>query len=217
MTKKIIVLGGNGYAGSHIVREAAARGHEVVSLGRSQPTEPVADVHHELGSAADVATLERLVADADVVVGALSPFQPDTAAQFVSIYRAALAPIAKAGGRLVIIGGFSGLRPTEGAPRFIESGDVPPEYLEGVRITHSALELLQAEAPQELDWLYVSPAAQFGAFAPGERRGVYRKSGDVALFDAEGTSAIGGADFALAVLDEIESPTVRRAQIHFAY
>ncbi|ATE62466.1 NAD(P)-dependent oxidoreductase [Thauera sinica] len=214
---KIIVIGGNGYAGSHIVREAAARGHEVVSLGRSQPAEPVPGVRHETGSAADLETLERVIAGADVVVGALSPFQPGLAAQFIPIYRAALAPIARAGARFVVIGGFSGLRPAPGAPRFIDSGDVPPEFLDGARATHDAFDLLQAEAPQALDWLFVSPGAQFGAFAPGERRGIYRKSGDVALFDAEGKSAIGGADFALAVVDEIESPTLRRGQIHFAY
>jgi putative NADH-flavin reductase len=39
----------------------------------------------------------------------------------------------------------------------------------------------------------------------------------VAIFDAEGTSAIGGADFAAAVVDEIEKPTLQRGQISFAY
>lgn len=214
---KIIVIGGNGYAGSNIVREAAARGHEVVSLSRSQPAAPVANVRYETGSAADLATLERVIAGADVVVGALSPFQAGVAEQFIPIYRAALAPIAKAGARFVVIGGFSGLRPADGAPRFIDSGDVPPEYLDGARVTHQAFDLLQAEAPQTLDWLFVSPGAQFGVFAPGQRRGVYRTSGDVALFDAEGKSEIGGEDFALAIIDEIESPGRHRSQIHFAY
>ncbi len=215
--KKIIVIGGNGYAGSHIVHEAASRGWEVVSLGRSQPTAPVAGVRYEVGTAADLATLERLVAGMDVVVGALSPFKPEQRAPFIPIYRAALAPITRAGARFVVIGGFSGLRPAPDEPRFIDSGAVPPEYLEGARATHDAFDLLQAEAPQALDWLFVSPASQFGAFAPGERRGEYRKSGDIALFGAEGISAIGGADFALAVVDEIATPTAQRAQMHFAY
>lgn len=213
---RIIVIGGNGYAGSHIVREAAGRGHEVVSLSRSQPAEPVAGVRYETGSAADTDTLKRLVDGADVVVGALSPFG-DLAGQYVPIYRAALGPVAEAGARFIVIGGFSGLRPAPGAPRFIDNGDVPPEYFAGARETHDAFDLLLADAPETLDWLFVSPGAEFGVFAPGERRGTYRTGGDVALFDPDGKSAIGGADFALAVVDEIGTPTIHRGQIHFAY
>lgn len=213
---KILILGGNGYAGSHIAREAASRGHATVSLSRSAPAQALAGVQYEQGSAAHLATLEHLLDGVDVVVGALSPFG-DLAGQYVPIYRAALAPIAKAEARFVVIGGFSGLRPAPGAERFIDSGQVPPEYQAAARETADALEMLLADAPQELDWLFVSPAAQFGAFAPGERTGQYRKSADVALFDAAGHSAIGGADFALAVVDEIEQPSLHREQISFAY
>ncbi len=69
----------------------------------------------------------------------------------------------------------------------------------------------------EADWLFVSPAAGFGAYAPGEKLGRYRVSEDVALFAEDGESAISGADFAAAVLDEIETPTRHRSQIHFGY
>src|SRR5690606_5511608 len=110
-----------------------------------------------------------------------------------------------------------GLRPARGEPRFIDSGKVAAELFDGARATQDAFDMLQAEAPPELDWLFVSPGAEFGAFAPGERRGVYRKAGDVALLDVEGSSAISGADFALAVVDEVDAPTVHRGRIHFAY
>lgn len=213
---KIVIIGGTGFAGSHILREAATRGHDVVSLSRSQPANRIDGVRYETGSADDTALLQRLVEGSDVVVGALSPFG-DLAGKYVPIYRAALQPIADAGARFVVVGGFSGLRPTPEAPRFIDSGDVPPEYLAGARETADALELLLADAPANLDWLFVSPGAEFGAFAPGEKRGVYRKAVDVALFYADGHSAIGGDDFALAVIDEIEAPTAHRSQIHFAY
>ncbi|MFP3590290.1 NAD(P)-dependent oxidoreductase, partial [Paraburkholderia sp. SIMBA_055] len=64
---------------------------------------------------------------------------------------------------------------------------------------------------------FVSPAAEFGAYAPGEKLGHYRTSHEAALFDADGKSAIGGADFGAAVVDEIEKPTLQRGQISFAY
>ncbi|WP_295786846.1 NAD-dependent epimerase/dehydratase family protein, partial [uncultured Microbacterium sp.] len=38
---RIAVIGGTGYAGSHIVTEAVRRGHTVVSIARSVPTERV--------------------------------------------------------------------------------------------------------------------------------------------------------------------------------
>ena len=38
---RIVVIGGTGYAGRHIVQEAVSRGHEVVSISRSVPENPV--------------------------------------------------------------------------------------------------------------------------------------------------------------------------------
>ncbi|HLT68264.1 MAG TPA: NAD-dependent epimerase, partial [Microbacterium sp.] len=68
-----------------------------------------------------------------------------------------------------------------------------------------------------LDWFYVSPAAGFGAFAPGEKTGTFRVGGDVLLADADGNSFISGADFATAVVDEIEQPAHRRTRFSVAY
>jgi len=77
--------------------------------------------------------------------------------------------------------------------------------------------LLAERAPAELDWLFISPAGGYGSFAPGERTGSYRVGGEVALFDDEGNSDISGADFALAIVDEIENPRHHREHISVAY
>ncbi len=71
--------------------------------------------------------------------------------------------------------------------------------------------------PRKLDWLFVSPAGGYGSFAPGERTGAYRVGNDVALFDTDGKSEISGADFALAILDEIETPRHHREHVGIAY
>jgi putative NADH-flavin reductase len=42
-------------------------------------------------------------------------------------------------------------------------------------------------------------------------------SGEIALFDAEGESNISGADFALAIVDEIDDPHHHRQHIGVAY
>jgi uncharacterized protein len=65
----IVVFGGTGYTGGNVVREAASRGHQVISVSRSEPKAPVEGVRYEVGNVEDVAP--RVVPGADVVVAAL--------------------------------------------------------------------------------------------------------------------------------------------------
>ena len=211
---KITVIGGTGYAGSHIVAEAASRGHDVVSYSRNAPAAPVAGVTYQHGDATDRAGLAAAVEGADVVIGALSP-RGELAGRTLEVYQT-VAALAKSGDdRLLIIGGFGGLRSAPDAPRFVEL-DFPeafkPEALEMI----SVLEWLETGA-SGTDWVFVSPAALFGARSPGERTGEYRTGGRIALAGADGgPTTISGADFAIAMVDEAESATHHRDHISFA-
>lgn len=209
---KITIFGGTGYAGSAIVKEAKARGHEVTSVSRSVPVARVEGVNYVSVAATQAASA---IVGADVVIAALSP-RGDNAGALLPIYHQLAEQAGKASARFVAIGGFSSLRPAAGAPRFADGKDHPPEFATEIKEMNAILADLASNATQT-DWLFVSPGQFFGAFAPGEALGHYRVSGDVALFDDAGKSAISGADFARAVIDEIEKPTRHRAQIHFAY
>lgn len=210
----ITIIGGTGFTGSHLAAEAAARGHRVTSLSRSHPAEPVDGVTYLTGSADEP---EQATAGADVIVATVSP-RGDSAGTLGRRYGRLAELAAASGARLIVVGGFSSLRPEPGAPRFAEGDDLPPEFADEARELNAVLEDLIANAPEGLDWLFVSPAAAYGSYAPKtEPRGEYRTGDDVALFDAEGASFIGGEDFARAVLDEIETPSRSRSQIHFAY
>lgn len=208
----ITVVGGTGYAGAAIVTEAARRGHTVTAISRTAPGTQVEGVDYVTG---DLTQSVPDIAGAEVVVAALSP-RGDNAGRLRDAYRSLAQAAATNGARFVGIGGFSSLRPAEGAPRFVEGDDLPPEFAAEAREMNDILADL-ATGSVDVDWLFVSPAAEFGSHAPGEALGRYRVSGEVALFDQDGKSAISGADFARAVLDEIETPTHHRAQIHFAY
>lgn len=208
----ITVVGGTGYAGAAIVAEAARRGHTVTAISRTAPGTQAEGVDYVTG---DLTQSVPDIAGAEVVVAALSP-RGDNAGKLRDAYRSLAQAAATNGARFVGIGGFSSLRPTEGAPRFVEGDDLPPEFAAEAREMNDILADL-ATGSVDVDWLFVSPAAEFGSHAPGEALGRYRVSGEVALFDQDGKSAISGADFARAVLDEIETPTRHRAQIHFAY
>lgn len=214
--KKITVIGGTGYAGSAIVREAAARGHAVTSVSRSIPEAKVDGVTY---ATADVLNGDIPVGNADVVVGAISP-RGVNAGTLTQAYGRLVLKAEEAGARLVLVGGFSCLRPAPGAPRMIEAEGFPPEVPE--EIVREAQEnmdvlnnLLAHTGP--LDWLFVSPAMEFSSWMPGEDLGHYRIGGEVALFDDAGKSAISGVDYARAVLGEIENPAHHRAQIGVAY
>lgn len=208
----LTVVGGTGYAGAAIVAEAARRGHTVTAISRTAPGTQAEGVRYVTG---DLTRSVPDIAGAEVVVAALSP-RGDDAGKLRDAYRSLAQAAATNGARFVGIGGFSSLRPAEGAPRFVEGDDLPPEFAAEAREMNDILTDL-ATGSVDVDWLFVSPAAEFGSHVPGEALGRYRVSGEVALFDQDGKSAISGADFARAVLDEIETPTRHRAQIHFAY
>ena len=209
----IVVFGGTGYTGSNIFREAASRGHQVISVSRSEPKGSVEGVRYEVGAAEELA--ERVIPGADAVVASLAP-RGDMAGRLVEVYRELARLSAAAGARYLQVGGFSSLRPAAGAPRFVE-GEIPEQYRAEALEGEASRVMLVEEAPEELDWVFISPAGSYGAWAPGERTGKYRVGGEVALFDAEGGSNISGADFASASVDEIETPAHHREHLSVAY
>lgn len=213
----IAVVGGTGFTGANIATEAVKRGHSVVALSRSAPSEPIEGVQYEQGDAAEVAHSEGPITKAEVIVGALSP-RAGSEGTLLATYQSYAYVAADHGVRLVIIGGFSSLRPADGAPRFVEGDEIPEAFAAEAREMNSVLEWLTSSAPEGLDWLFISPAADYGSYLPqGEPRSTYRTGGEIALFDDQGTSAISGADFAYAVLDAIEAGEPQRAHLHFAY
>jgi putative NADH-flavin reductase len=214
---RITVVGGTGYAGSAIVAEAARRGHEVVSVSRSVPAAEarVEGVRYETGSLVEADARARAVADAEVVVSSLSP-RGELDGRIVEVDRELAALAEQHGARFVVVGGYSSLRLEEGGPRQAETGQIPPEYAGEALQMNEVLGELLASA-ESLDFTFVSPAMQFGAYAPGEALGRYRVGGEVAFTDQDGVSAVSGADFALAIVDEIEGPAHRREHISVAY
>ena len=212
---RISVFGGTGYAGGHIAAEAARRGHTVVSVSRNVPEQRLDGVTYLAGSLLDADARGKALADADVVVVAVAP-RGDMAGSVEPAITALAADAGKAGVRLGVIGGAGSLHVTEGGPLLFDTPDFPAEYRPESLEMAAALDDLRA-TPEGLDWFYVCPPAAFGGFAPGERRGTYRVGDDVLLTDDEGNSFIGGADFGIAVVDEIEQPAHRRARFTVAY
>jgi putative NADH-flavin reductase len=213
---RIVVIGGTGYAGSAIVAEAAARGHEVTAFSRSLPDDRVQGVNYIQGDAIDEATLASVISGADVVVAALAPRGP-LAGPFREV-NGAIARLADAeNARLFVVGGYSSLRPAAGAPRFMEDLSHAPAEVHDEILAGAALIIEDLPAtPETLNWVFVSPALAFGAFAPGEKLGEYRLGDDVAVQPEDG-GAISSADYAIGLVDLIEQENHHRAHVNLAH
>lgn len=200
----IVVFGGNGYAGGHIATEAASRGLAVTSVSRSGGSAA------RTGSVTDPELVAELAQQADVLVLAV-PAQ----AALESVNGLIAAAISN-GSRLAVVGGAGSLRVSPDGPRLVDTPDFHEEW-KAEALGHARVLDALRDAPAELDWFYLSPAALFGAWTPGEATGSYRSGTDVLLTDADGKSEISGADYALAFVDEIVQSAHSRSRFTVAH
>lgn len=201
---KIAILGATGMAGSRIVAEALARGHRVTGIARKP--EGLKD-HPALAKvAADVAApgLPELLRGHDAVVSAL---------HFQTLAEPALVAAVKAAGvrRLLVVGGAGSLEVAPGV-QLIDTPAFPEAWKPFARPGVEFLAALRGETA--LEWTFISPSA---LFEPGTRTGVFRLGGEQLLVDADGRSAISGEDYAVALVDEIETPAHIRARFTVGY
>jgi len=199
----IAIFGGTGYAGGHIAAEATKRGHHVTSYSRSLPEKGLPGVTYVIGSLADAETVATAAAGNDVVVLAVRGLDVDGEPL---VDRLPMIIGAVAGhARLGVVGGASSSLVTPGGHRLLDTPDFHEEWKPEATSHAAVLAALQADR-SELDWFYVSPAALFGAFFPGEDTGHYRTGDDLLVIKDDGSSEISGTDFARAFVDEIDTP-----------
>ncbi|MFE0047919.1 NAD(P)-dependent oxidoreductase [Streptomyces albireticuli] len=206
---KLTVLGATGMAGSRIVAEALTRGHAVTAVARSHDAQaPARDglrrVSADIEADTAAGTAPALLDGADVVVSALPartvlPLLPELVA-------------AAGGARLVFVGGAGSLRLPNGE-RVIDQPDFRDEWKPEASAHVELLDALRA-LPEGVEWTFLSPSA---LFLPGERTGTFRLGGDDLLTDSEGASRVSGEDYAVALLDEVETPAHRRARFTVGY
>ncbi|MBL7502652.1 NAD(P)H-binding protein [Frankia sp. CNm7] len=201
----IVVFGAGGRAGRQVLAEARRRGHEVTAVVRdpARHGDLPSDVQVVAGDVMDAVSVERAAAGQDAVISAAADLSTPAHDFFTASSRALITGLGKAGVRRLVVVGLSSVLPgASGAPLMDEPG-YPNEY-RSFSLGHAAgLDVLRT---CELDWAYVAPAGDFDH--DGARTGQYKvaEHGDPA-------SRIGYADFAIALLDEIEQPRHHRATV----
>ncbi|MGR4039185.1 NAD(P)-dependent oxidoreductase [Pseudomonas sp. 910_21] len=202
---KIAIIGATGRAGSQLLEEALRRGHSVTAIARN-----TAKIGQRAGvlsrevDVADSAALQAAVAGHDVVI---------SAAHFSTIpANAIIDPVKKAGvKRLLVVGGAGSLL-LPGGGKVIDSPGFPEEYKAEASAGGVYLDTLRKE--QDLDWTFLSPSAEF---VEGECTGQFRLGQDDLLVSAQGRSWISFADYAIALIDEVEKPAHRRQRFTVGY
>ncbi|TFY96014.1 NAD(P)-dependent oxidoreductase [Pseudomonas nabeulensis] len=202
---KIAIIGATGRAGSQLLEEALRRGHSVVAIARNpESIDAKAGVTVKQADALNADELQQAVSGSDVVI---------SAAHFATVpAEAVIGPVKKAGvKRLLVVGGAGSLLLPSGE-RVIDSAGFPEEYREEATAGSVFLDKLRQE--KELNWSFLSPSAEF---VEDVRTEDFRLGQDHLLISSKGRSWISFADYAIALIDEVESPKHSRQRFTVGY
>jgi putative NADH-flavin reductase len=207
----VVVYGATGNSGSEIVKELLTRGHKVTAVARKVGSLEAADrLTVKTDDLSNVDAIAAIIKGADAVVSAYAPPVDDTDA-LISVTEREIAAVKKAGAsRLLVVGG-AGLLEVAPGVTLIKSGYLPAEYLPIATSHEKALAVLRKS---DINWTYFSPAAYF---VPGDRTGKFRLGTKQLIMGAKNESKISFADYAIALVDEIEKPAHERASFTVGY
>lgn len=198
---KIGIIGASGKAGSLILKEALTRGHDVTAIVRDE-----AKVQIQGASVLEKDVFDLKADDIngfDVVVNAFgaAPGKEHLHVEAGKILIEAMkgAPQTK----LIVVGGAGSLFVDEAKTiRVLDTPEFPKEYY--ATAYNQSKNLGDLQNATGIQWTFISPSAFFDP--QGNRTGGYTLGKDNLLVNSKGESYVSYADFALAVLDEIENP-----------
>lgn len=194
---KIAVVCANGKAGQLIVKEAVNRGFDVTAVVRGE--------NKTAAQSAVVKDLFDLTAEDlagfDAVVDAFGAWTPETLPQHSTSLKHLCDVLSGTDTRLLIVGGAGSLYVNKEHTACVSEGaDFPEVFKPLANAMAKALDELRRR--NDVKWTYISPAGDFQA--DGERSGKYILAGEELTLNAKGESIISYADYAVAMVDEIE-------------
>lgn len=202
---KLAIIGATGNIGSKILAEALQRGHDVTGIAR-HPEKLTG--HPRLtpkqGDIADPEALADLLKGHDAVISSVH-FSAFEAGKLVGAVRAAGVK------RYLAVGGAGSLEVKPGLA-LVDSPDFPAIYKDEALKGREYLNYLRQQ--EDIEWTFLSPSA---VIAPGKRTGIFRLGGNEVLFDHNGNSNISQEDYAVAMIDEVETPRHIRQRFTVGY
>ena len=202
---KLVIIGAAGNVGQRLVNEALSRGHVVTAVGPTMSKlQDLGNVNAKEGQYEDPDRLAEVSAGHDIVISAVRFVKYEASQMLEAVRKSGVC-------RLAVVGGAGSLTAPNGGlvvdgPNFPEVAR--PEAQAGQKV----LDALMGE--KDIDWTFLSPSA---VFAPGEATGQFRLGGDNLLIAENGKSHISYEDFAIALLDEVETPKHSRRRFTVGY
>ena len=198
--KKVAVVCAAGKEGRLLVDEAVSRGYDVTGFvrGSDKVANPKAKTVVK-----DLFDLTREdLAGFDAVIDAFGAWTPET----LPLHRTSLKHLCDVLSgtkvRLLVVGGAGSLYvDPEHTVQVKDLESFPDAFKPLANMQGAALEDLRKR--NDVKWTFLSPAGDF--VADGERTGRYLLGGEEYFVNAKGESRISYADYAIAMIDEIEN------------
>ncbi len=215
--KKVTIIGASGFIGSAILQEALSRGYQVQAIARNPERINASSSSLKVVAAdvMDTPQLAKMLHDTSDLISAYNPgwgnpnMYEDTLKGYLSIIHAAKQAGVK---RVLVVGGAGTLLVAPGT-EVMDTGVLPEAIMPGVKsLAKIFKEHLIPE--KELDWVFFSPA---GTIEPGERTGVFRLGKNDLMVNDKGESRISVEDYAVAMIDELETPKHHQERFTIGY
>lgn len=212
----IVLFGASGNIGTRILLEALDRGHSVAAVVRNPARILIHHPHLEVekGDVLDASQVTLLAAGNDVAVSAFGP-GIGSSVDYDLFLKAAASLIkgTKDAGvkRFINVGGAGSLFISPGV-QLVDSPQFPDALRAYASAQRDTLEMFRRE--KELEWTFFCPAI---FTEPGKRTAKFRLGKDQPVFDSAGECRISMEDFAVALVDEIETPHFIRERITIGY
>ncbi|PNZ32141.1 putative NADH-flavin reductase [Staphylococcus petrasii] len=196
---KIGIIGATGKVGNKVLQEATQRGHEVTAIVRNASKLNNSDVKVIEKDIFDLTAED--IKDLDVVVNAFgAPLGEEEA--HVEAGRALIALLKDVDTRAIIVGGAGSLYVDDAhTTRVLETPEFPDMFKPTA--TGQGRNLQDLKEAEGITWTFVSPSAEFDP--EGKRTGTYTSGKDQLLVNSQGDSYISYADYAIAIVDEVEN------------
>lgn len=198
--KKVAIVCAAGKEGRLLVQEALSRGYEVTGFVRkeSDAVDPAAKKVVK-----DLFDLTREdLAGFDAVIDAFGAWTPETLPLHKTSLKHLCDILSGTKVRLLVVGGAGSLYVNAEHTVQVKDLESFPDVFKPLA-DNMGEALAQLRTRSDVLWTYLSPAGDF--VADGERTGEYLVGGEEYFVNDKGVSRISYADYAIAMIDEVEN------------
>ncbi len=198
--KKVAVVCAAGKEGRLLVKEALARGYAVTGFvcnAEDEVNAPAEKIVKDLFAL----TKEDLVGF-DVVLDAFGAWTPETLPLHKSSLEHLCDILSGTKVRLLVVGGAGSLYVNPEHTMQVKDLESFPDMFKPLA-NNMGEALAELRKRNDVQWTYLSPAGDF--VADGPRTGKYLLGGEEYFVNDKGESRISYADYAIAMIDEIEN------------